>query len=100
MAQYRHGDVLVESVKKLPEVRRKAPHTILAQGELTGHCHRIAERSAAVLYDTPDGMFLHVTADVATLVHDEHDAISLASGFYRVWRQREYSPEEIRIIRD
>lgn len=100
MAQYRHGDVLVEQVAEMPDVRRKAQHTILAHGELTGHCHRIAEKDAAVLYDTPEGMFLHVTADVATLVHDEHNPISLSNGFYRVWRQREYSPEEIRIIRD
>lgn len=100
MNQYRHGDVLVEEVAELPDSRRKASHTILAHGELTGHCHRIAERGAADLYDTPDGMFLHVTADTATLVHDEHDPISLRSGIYRVWRQREYSPEEIRIIRD
>lgn len=100
MAQYRHGDVLVEQVAEMPDVRRKAQHTILAHGELTGHCHRIAEKGAAVLYDTPEGMFLHVTADVATLVHDEHNPISLSNGFYRVWRQREYSPEEIRIIRD
>ncbi|MEM6474404.1 MAG: hypothetical protein AAF802_33025 [Planctomycetota bacterium] len=100
MSQYRHGDVMLEEVAELPEARRKAQHTILAHGELTGHCHRISERGAADLYDTPDGMFLHVISDVATLVHDEHDSISLRFGIYRVWRQREYSPEEIRIIRD
>lgn len=100
MSQFRHGDVMVEEVAQLPKVRRKAQHTILAHGELTGHCHRIAEGATADLYDTPDGIFLHVTAKQATLVHDEHDAIKLDSGFYRVWRQREYSPEEIRIIRD
>ncbi len=100
MSQYRHGDVMVQKVDELPETRRKAQHTILAHGELTGHCHRIAEHGAAVLYDTPEGMFLHVIAAAATLVHDEHDAIKLDTGFYRVWRQREYSPEEIRIIRD
>lgn len=100
MSQFRHGDVMVEQVEKLPENRRKAQHTILAHGELTGHCHRIAEQDAAVLYDTPDGMYLHVTAKEATLVHDEHDAIKLDTGFYRVWRQREYSPKEVRIIRD
>ncbi|OYP36426.1 hypothetical protein [Rhodopirellula sp. MGV] len=100
MAQYRHGDVMVESVKAIPETRRKAKHTILAHGELTGHCHRIAESGAAALYETPEGMFLHVTAKQATLVHDEHDSIRLDAGYYRVWRQREYSPEEIRIVRD
>jgi hypothetical protein len=100
MSQYRHGDVMVEEVGTLPENRRKAQHTILAHGELTGHCHRIVESGAAVLFDTPDGMFLNVTAKEATLVHDEHDAIKLPTGYYRVWRQREYTPTEIRTIRD
>ncbi len=100
MSQYRHGDVMVQEVAALPDVRRKAPHTILAHGELTGHCHRIAQPKTAELYDTPEGMFLHVTAEQASLVHDEHDTIMLPTGIYRVWRQREYSPEEIRIIRD
>ncbi len=81
MSQYRHGDVMVEKVAKLPKNRRKAQHTILAHGELTGHCHRIAEQGAADLYDTPEGMFLHVTDRFATLVHDEHDAIKLDAGF-------------------
>lgn len=100
MTQYRHGDVMIEQVACLPDVRRKAKHTILAHGELTGHCHRIAEKGSADLFETPDGMFLHVTASAATVVHDEHDPISLTAGVYRVWRQREYSPEEIRTIRD
>lgn len=100
MPQYRHGDVMVETVADLPEVRRKTKHTILAHGEITGHCHRIAEKGAAELFETPAGMFLNVTAKSATLVHEEHESITLATGVYRVWRQREYSPEEIRIIRD
>lgn len=98
--QFRHGDVMLEEATQLPKTLRKAQHAILAHGELTGHCHRIAEKEAADLYHTPDGMFLHVTADSASLVHDEHAMITLKSGIYRVWRQREYSPKEIRIIRD
>jgi hypothetical protein len=35
-----------------------------------------------------------------TVVHEEHRPITLTSGYYRVWRQREYSPEEIRVVRD
>lgn len=29
----------------------------------------------------------------ATLVHEEHRAIEIPQGFYRVWRQREYRPD-------
>lgn len=98
--QYRHGDVMVEQIKSLPKNLRKSPHTILAHGEVTGHCHKIKDNKTAELYDTPDGMFLRVTANQAELIHEEHNTILLPRGLYRVWRQREYSPEEIRIIRD
>ena len=98
--QYRHGDVLIEEAAGLPGVRDKLPHTILAHGEVTGHCHRIKESDGAELYSTTDGLFLHVHGDVVSVIHEEHRPIPLARGYYRVWRQREYSPKEIRIVRD
>ena len=98
--QYRHGDVMIQKVKSLPSRKRKTPHTILALGEITGHSHRIQEHAHASLYETPAGLYLHVTEEPATVVHEEHDPICLTKGYYRVWRQREYSPEEIRVIRD
>ena len=45
-------------------------------------------------------MYLRVKACGATLIHQEHGPIRLPAGEYRVWRQREYSPKEIRIVRD
>jgi len=98
--QFRHGDVMLEKVAELPQSKRKLPRAVLAHGEITGHSHQIREQSAATLYVTPEGLFLHVVDQPATLIHEEHADISLEQGFYRVWRQREYSPEEIRIIQD
>lgn len=98
--QYRHGDVLIEQVDALPKVREKLPHTILAHGEATGHCHRIKESSDADLYVGSDGFYLHVRGPAVSVVHEEHTPITLTTGYYRVWRQREYSPEEVRIVRD
>ena len=98
--QYRHGDVLLEQKKDLPSTREKLPHTILAHGEVTGHAHRIKESAEADLYATSDGLYLHVTGETATVIHEEHAPISLGKGYYRIWRQREYSPEEVRIVRD
>lgn len=100
MALYRHGDLLVSRVDALPSSARRLNHLVLAQGELTGHSHRIAEREAAVLFETDQGLFLNVTQSVATLVHQEHGPIELQSGYYQVWRQREYTPAEIRVVRD
>ena len=34
------------------------------------------------------------------LVHDEHDTLTIAPGAYKVIRQREYHPEEIRNVAD
>ena len=99
-SQFRHGDVLIEQVASLPKAREKMPHTILAHGEVTGHCHRIRESEEADLYSTGDGLFLHVRGVSVTVVHEEHAPITLTAGYYKVWRQREYSPEEIRIVRD
>ena len=98
--QYRHGDVLIEQTSALPQVREKLPHTILAHGEVTGHCHRIKESDQADLYSTNEGLILHVRGPSVSVVHEEHATITLTSGYYRVWRQREYSPQEIRIVRD
>lgn len=96
----RHGDVLVQRAKSLPKSARKRPGLILAHGEATGHSHRIKERGAACLYSSSSGLFLVVSADKATLVHDEHKPIELPKGVYRVWRQREYFPGFIRIVGD
>lgn len=99
-ALYRHGDVLVSSTAAIPAEAIKRPHLVLAEGEMTGHSHRIAEPGSAELYQLGTHIFLRVLAPTATLVHDEHGPIPLPHGDYRVWRQREYSPQEIRIVRD
>lgn len=100
MPQFRHGDVLVEAVAKIPNDATRRNHLTLAEGELTGHSHRVAEPGSAVLYETRSDRFLHVVGERATLIHEEHGPITLTTGFYRVWQQREYSPQEIRTVRD
>lgn len=97
--QYRHGDVLIEQIGALPRGAEKLSHTVLAHGEVTGHCHRLSDPDRGDLFRGREGLFLHVREPV-DLIHEEHHPITLAGGYYRVWRQREYSPEEIRIIRD
>lgn len=99
--QYRHGDVLLERIEELPDGKCKPlPHTILAHGEVTGHSHRVKEAKEAKLYETDTELALEVIGEAVTIIHEEHGDISLPQGLYRVWRQREYSPEEIRVIRD
>jgi hypothetical protein len=97
---YRHGDVLVDQIDEIPVDVVERPHLVLAEGEMTGHSHRIAESCAAELFQAGGAMYLRVTAPTATLIHQEHGPVVLPQGDYRVWCQREYSPKEIRIVRD
>ena len=65
-------------------------HLTLAEGEVTGHRHRIT-RGAAELYQLAVGvMYLKVLSDFATLYHEEHEEIDLPKGDYEVLIEREY----------
>ena len=86
-------------VTQVPEGARRRPDLILAHGEVTGHTHRVQPREAATLFELNSQLFLRVHA-TATVVHEEHKPITLPPGTYRVWRQREYAPAEIRTVRD
>ncbi len=99
---WRHGDVFIERVESIPDGLEKARLAVLAEGELTGHAHRIQELGAAVFFHgTADGeRYFEVTIPSATLVHEEHGPISLSRGNYRSWIQREYHPEQIRRVID
>lgn len=90
---YRHGDVLIRRIADLPSGVRQREGVTLAHGEVTGHSHRIQEAQAVQLWKRNSELFLEVKADSATLIHEEHRAIELPQGVYRVWKQREYRPD-------
>jgi len=103
--QARQGDVFLESIAVLPSgltpVPRVAGRLILAEGEATGHHHAIAEREAELLVDDKaQQVYLRIMAASAHLVHEEHGTITVEPGTYKVTRQREYSPETLRNVRD
>lgn len=97
---YRHGDVLIQAIKKLPRGAEERPGTILARGELTGHSHRIQDPSTVQLWHLHGEIFIEVKADTALLIHEEHKTIPLPKGLYKSWMQREYTPQEIRRVLD
>jgi hypothetical protein len=93
----RQGDVLIVAIEgELPrgarEVKREAGSVILAHGEASGHAHRIRSRHAE-LYEHGEHRYLRIRAPV-DLSHEEHGAIPLEPGLYRVVRQREYQPKK------
>jgi hypothetical protein len=78
--QIRQGDVLLELVDELPPGAKEQPldkerGLVIAEGEATGHSHRIPHRharGAASAYRTEmDARFMRVTAPVP-LRHEEH----------------------------
>jgi hypothetical protein len=102
---YRHGDVLISRVTTLPSgVQLLNPKqdegVTLAYGEITGHSHRIRQNEAAQLWVDGSNMFLEIKNPSATLVHEEHQAIELPQGIYRVWKQREYRPDAFVEVED
>lgn len=108
---YRQGDVLIQRIASIPDtaVKQKAKgRIILAHGEVTGHHHSLAADSAdwwklpaqpGAPAGDADEQFLEVKTP-AQVTHQEHGPIDLPAGTYRVLRQREYSPQEIRRVED
>jgi hypothetical protein len=101
--QARQGDILVELIPALPEklTREKAKdgRLIVAEGELTGHHHSVAARNGQLYRDVAGILYLLILKK-ALMKHQEHGPIELPPGAYRVTRQREYSPQEIRHVQD
>lgn len=102
---HRQGDVLLIPITKLP-ARKKltavAPEQgrlILARGEATGHHHSVPASVGTLSLDGGGTMFLTIE-ELTEVRHQEHAPIALEPGQYRVVRQREYSPEEIRNVAD
>lgn len=95
--KYRHGDVLIVKVDAVNG--KKLAHKILAEGEVTGHAHRISEGEAE-LYEDNGVLYLHVESETAMLTHEEHKELELPKGDYMIQGQREYSPEGWRRVAD
>ncbi len=105
MQPIRQGDVILLSVKQsaspvAPEqLGKKLSHLTLAEGEVTGHSHRISEGQAE-LYEKDGILYLRVLSETATLTHEEHKAIQIPQGSWMVRIQREYEPEGWRYVAD
>lgn len=89
---FRQGDIYIESVRRVPEGAIKRSRTVLVEGELTGHRHRIRDYHTANVFEADGQLYVDVIGDWAEVVHEEHGTIALNRGTYRVWRQREYDP--------
>jgi hypothetical protein len=91
---WRHGDVLIESIERIPKEVIERAGVVLLEGDTTGHRHEIEDPETAKVFEHDSVLYLQVLAPAARLVHPEHRAIVLHKGAYRVWRQRVYLGEE------
>lgn len=89
---YRHGDVGIFPTKKKFLDGVKRDRLVLAEGEVTGHAHRIAEGEAS-LYEKNGVLYLRVFSDTATVTHEEHKPIEIPMGDYEIRIQKDYEPE-------
>lgn len=72
-------------------LRKRLPHTILAEGEVTGHKHEVFGTSA--LYDDGRAGILVLDVPIGTeaeIHHEEHAAQTVAPGQYDRLIVREY----------
>ncbi len=97
MQPIRQGDVILLPAPQIEG--EKLSHLTLAEGEVTGHKHRISDGKAE-LYEKDGTLYLRVFSDTATLTHEEHHAISVPQGNWVVRIQREYEPQSWRYVAD
>lgn len=107
---YRQGDVLIVPIEEsaLPPGIAQAPRDprdargrlVLALGEVTGHAHAVVGPGLLIREPDPFGSMLLQLPDGGRVVHEEHAAIPLPKGWYRVIRQREYVPGSVRVVAD
>ncbi len=106
LKQIQQGDVLLQEVEIMPGDAIKSQaggRLVLAVGEKTGHSHTIISEKAnlwTVKEDDQTVNYLEVLEPV-TIVHDEHKALPIPKGIYRIGHVKEFdyfSQMERRVI--
>ena len=97
MQPIRQGDVILLPVQQIKG--QMLSHLTLAEGEVTGHKHRISDGQAE-LFEQDGTLYLRVFSDAATLTHEEHQAIVIPQGNWMIKIQRENKPEGWRYVAD
>jgi hypothetical protein len=88
---FRQGDVIIRP-SHTPVGGTKLPHLTLAEGEVTGHRHRISEGEAQ-LFERNGILYLKVLSPTAILTHEEHAQVAIPQGHWEIRIQREYDPK-------
>jgi hypothetical protein len=89
----RQGDVLFVPIKQIPEgAVKQVNQTVIVEGEMTGHAHRLRNLQNAALYLMGMQLYMRVQQDVASVDHEDHGTNIFSPGDYEIRRQTEINP--------
>lgn len=96
---YQQGDVIIESAV-IPAGAKETKRKVLAEGEVTGHAHRVT--GDARLFELGDRLLMRIGQGNAKVIHEEHKEITIPPGDYEVRKVIEYDhfAEEAREVQD
>ena len=84
-------------MKKKEDEKKKVAkvngQTIFAEGEVTGHAHRCADKTVT-LYETANGDREAISEGDFTVTHEEHNAVTMPAGEYNIGIVQEFDPHE------
>ena len=83
----RHGDLLLKTVKNIPEKAVKIGTDTLQEGEVTGHRHRLKGDFDILIENNQK--FVNAKSELE-LVHEEHNTIQIPIGKYVLFQEREF----------
>ena len=93
---YRHGDLLLRQVDEIPVSTTPMSTNIIAEGEVTGHNHKLygshqvygtCPKNPRVIEPT----YFQAKEDIS-LKHEEHATLKIKKGNYVIIHEREYNP--------
>jgi len=92
---YRHGDLLIRQVKKIPCAIRLDTN-IIAEGEVTGHNHKLygSHQVYGTHIENPRVIvptYFQAKEEIS-LKHQEHNTLKISKGLYEILHEREYDP--------
>jgi hypothetical protein len=102
MLTYRQGDVLIVPIERLPQASKHQDlpgKIVLAYGETTGHHHCIETTDRVEAYRQAEGLYLQVFDEVE-VIHEEHCAVALQPGTYKLIYQHDFRRKELRRVVD
>ena len=94
---YRHGDLLIRQVKKISESTKRLSTNIIAEGEVTGHNHKLyGSHQVYGTHSSQNWRIIEPTyfqaKEEISLKHQEHNTLKISKGLYEILHERECNP--------